>query len=330
MKWRSISIHTNRDAEDILSSILCDLGFEGVEIRDSAQLSEEDKKKLFIDFLPEVDESDTSATVTCYLNYDKSAEEAVAAIREEMKAYEGLVDFGDFSVTVSETEEEDWVNNWKRYFHAFRIDDDIVIKPSWEKDGEFSDSDMVVEIDPGTAFGTGSHETTRLCILNLKKYLKPGDALLDVGCGSGILTIIGRKLGAGLCNAIDIDPVAVQVAKENTEINGLPLSGSEVPCRSGEGITYIEGDLISDSRLRASFGRHCYPVVVANILADIILPLSEVVGELLCPGGIFISSGIIDTREDEVRGKLEAEGFSIVEICRQKDWVSIVAKAPEA
>lgn len=329
MKWKSIDIHTTREAEDILCSILCDLGFEGVEIRDSAQLSEEDRKKLFIDFLPEVDESDRSATVTCYLDYDRSAEEAVAAIREETESYGGLVDFGELSFTVSETEDEDWVNNWKQYFHAFRVDEQIVIKPTWEDAGEFSDSDMIVEIDPGTAFGTGSHETTRLCILNLKKYLRPGDTLLDVGCGSGILTIIGRKLGAGLCNAVDIDPVAVQVAKENTEINGLPLSGSDVPCAEGEGITYVCGDLISDAALRASFGSRRYPVVVANILADIILPLSEVVGELLCPGGIFISSGIINTRETEVREKLEAEGFVVLEICRQKDWVSIVAKKPE-
>lgn len=330
MKWKSISIHTTREAEDIVSSILYGLGFNGIEIKDSAQLSEEDRKKMFIDFLPDVDENDMSATITCYLNFDKSAEEAIQAIMDEKEFYNDIVDFGEFKITVDETEDVDWVNNWKQYFHSFRVDDDIVIKPTWEDSCDFKDTDMVIEIDPGTAFGTGAHETTRLCILNLKKYLKPGDALLDVGTGSGILTIIGRKLGAGLCNAIDIDSVAVEVAKENTEMNHLPLSGATVPQMSGEGITYVGGDLISDAELRASFGKKCYPVVVANILADIIIPLSEVVGDLIMPGGIFISSGIINTREEEVKNKLISEGFSIVEICHQKDWVSIVAKAPEA
>lgn len=330
MKWKSISIQTTRDAEDIVSSILCDLGFEGVEIQDSVQLSEADRRKMFIDFLPEIDESDRSATVTCYLDYDKSVEDAVRAITEEKESYGDMIDFGEFTITVNETEDVDWVNNWKQYFHAFRVDDEIVIKPTWEDTCSFGEQDMVIEIDPGTAFGTGSHETTRLCILNLKKYQKPGEALLDIGTGSGILTIIGRKLGAGLCNAIDIDPVAVEVAKENTVINKLPLSKADVPQKEGEGITYVAGDLISDAALRASFGQHCYPVVVANILADVILPLSEVVGELLTPGGIFISSGIINTREEEVKSKLLSEGFAILEVCHQKDWVSIVAKALEA
>ena len=329
MKWKSICIHTTREAEDILCSILCDLGFEGAQIQDSEQLSEEDRKKLFIDILPEVDEGDQSALVTCYLDEGRSVEEAVLAICKEKDAYADAVDFGDFSITVSETEDTDWVNNWKKYFHAFRIDDAIVIKPTWEQTDAFSDADMVITIDPGTAFGTGAHETTRLCILNLKKYLKPGDSLLDIGCGSGILSIVGRKLGAGLCNAVDIDPVAVAVAKENTQINEIPLSDSNCPCRDGEGVTYVCGDLISDKAFRESFFTEHYAVVVANILADIILPLSEVVGELLRPGGIFISSGILNTREEQVCQKLEQEGFSILEVTRQNDWVSVVAKKPE-
>ena len=328
MKWNVIRIHTDNAATDILASVLFDLGFDGVEVQDNVQLSEADRKRMFIDFLPELDENDTTATITCYTDSDVNPYEKIEEIREACSDYAGAVDFGAFSFEVGTTVDKDWIDNWKKYFKAFAIDETIIIKPTWEPYEESYGGSLVVEIDPGTAFGTGSHETTRLVILNMKKYLKPGDELLDVGTGSGILSIIGCKLGAKAVTGTDIDPIAVSVAKENAIRNGLAVNPDDViPAPFGQA-SFVFGNLIGDEAFLARFNGKKFPIVVANILADVIIPLAPYVKKMLLPGGIFISSGIINMKEREVEEALLQNGFEITEVTRMKDWVSFVCRLP--
>jgi ribosomal protein L11 methyltransferase len=195
------------------------------------------------------------------------------------------------------------------------VDDTIVIKPTWEVLTEQKENDLVIEIDPGTSFGTGSHETTKLCILGIKKYLEPEMDMLDVGCGSGILSIIGKKLQAGKVLATDIDPNAILSAGENAAVNKVEND-----------IEFISGDIISDHEVQIKVGMECYDIAVANILADVIIPLSAEIGSHLKPGGLFISSGIINTKKEQVKKAILENGFEVIEINEMGDWVSIVAK----
>lgn len=327
MKWSVIRITTTVEAEDYMSSILYDLGFDGIEIQDSVQLSEEDRRKMFIDIPPELDEEDHTAIITCYLEDGEDVSSRVDEIRNMMEEYSDFVSFGDVSIEVATTEDKDWINNWKKFFKPFRIGESIVIKPTWEVITDAKEDDLVIEIDPGTAFGTGSHETTWLCIENLQKYLKSGDTLLDVGCGSGILSIIGKKLGATYCIGTDIDEVAVAVSKENAIVNQLKLSDLPEPSVVEDTVSYYTGDVISDHDFLDKVTLEKYDVVVANILADIIIPLAPVVRKVMKPGAVFISSGIINTKEDSVREALLQAGYEIIEVCHRKDWVSFVARA---
>lgn len=235
MKWKKLTIETTTQAVDFISGLLAELGIEGIEVEDNVPLSEEDKEKMFIDILPELPEDDGTARVNCYLELDQDLEDTAARIQAGLEEFRTFVDVGTGHISFGETEDKDWMNNWKEFFKPFRVDDSIVIKPTWEKLENSCPDDLIVEIDPGTAFGTGAHETTKLCIGNLKKYLKEGDALLDVGCGSGILSIIGMKLGAGCAVGTDIDANAVETAKENAQINHLHLHTSkmETECPSG-------------------------------------------------------------------------------------------------
>ncbi|MBQ9119777.1 MAG: 50S ribosomal protein L11 methyltransferase [Lachnospiraceae bacterium] len=333
MKWKKLTIETTTEAVDFISELLTELGIEGIEIEDSIQLTEAEKKQMFIDILPELPEDDGSARVNCYLEMDQDAEAIREQILEGIEEIRMFVEVGSANITISETEDKDWMNNWKEFFKPFRVDDSIVIKPTWEKLDEVKQDDLVIEIDPGTAFGTGAHETTRLCIGNLKKYLKEGDALLDLGCGSGILSIIGKKLGADYAVGTDIDVNAVATAKENVEVNGLtvyetPATEAALARKSGT-IELVAGNVIDDRAFREVVGLGCYDVVVANILADIIIPLSGVVAEHMKPGAVFISSGIIDMKAEEVKEALLANGFEIVETVTMKDWVSYVARVAE-
>lgn len=330
MKWKKLTIETTTEAVDFISELLTELGIDGIEIEDSIQLTEAEKKQMFIDILPELPEDDGSARVNCYLEMDQDAEEIRRQILEGIEEIRMFVEVGSANITISETEDKDWMNNWKEFFKPFRVDDSIVIKPTWETLDEVQPQDLVIEIDPGTAFGTGAHETTRLCIGNLKKYLKAGDALLDVGCGSGILSIIGKKLGADYAVGTDIDANAVETAKENVGVNGLtvyetPASEQTLARKSGT-IEMVAGNVIDSREFREKVGIGCYDVVVANILADIIIPLSAVVAEHMKPGAVFISSGIIDMKAEEVKDALLANGFEIVETVTMKDWVSYVAR----
>lgn len=333
MKWIKMELKTTTEAVDLVSSMLDDLGVEGIEISDFVPLSEEDKQKMFIDILPDLPEDDGSAVVSFYLDTDTDIEELKANIAVELSELRQFVNVGSGELSVSETEDKDWINNWKEFFKPFRVDDSIVIKPTWEELTEKKEGDLVVEIDPGTAFGTGAHETTKLCIWNLKKYLKQGDTVFDVGCGSGILSIISMMLGADYAAAVDIDPIAVGVTAENAEVNKLAATvcekdGAGLPVFTGKSgiIEVTDGNVIGDAALREAVGLGKYDIVVANILADVIIPLSGVVREFMKPGALFISSGIINMKQEAVEAALRENGFEIVEVVTQGDWVSIVAK----
>ena len=316
MKWTKLTLSTMAEAEDLVSNMLNELGIEGIEIIDNVPITEHERKSMFIDILPELDTTDKTATISFYLDEGVNAQETIEKIQDGLSILAEFIDVGSGFIEISETQDLDWINNWKAFFKSFRVDDTIVIKPTWEQMDHVSDKDIVIEIDPGTAFGTGSHETTKLCILGIKKFIIAGNKMLDVGCGSGILSIIGAKLGASEVIGIDIDPNAVKVAYENAEVNHI----------STEVLSVLSGDIITDENLQQKVGMECYDIVVANILADIIIPLSAVIGQHMKLGGIFISSGIINTKKELVRDAILNNGFKIIEINEMGDWVSIVAQ----
>lgn len=316
MKWKKLTLSTVADALDLVCNMLNDLGIEGIEIIDHVPLSEHDRKAMFIDILPDTDANDKTAVVCFYLEEGDKVRDIIDNIQKGLEELSEFIDVGSRNIEVSETEDLDWINNWKAFFKPFRIDDTIVIKPTWEKLEQVSDHDIVIEIDPGSAFGTGTHETTKLCIIAMKKYVAPGSALLDIGSGSGILSIAGAKLGAVKIMGTDIDPNAVRAACENAEVNHI----------SSEVLTILDGDIITDKDFQARIGLGCYDTVVANILADVLIPLSGVIGQHMKPGGVFITSGIIDTKKEEVKAAILRNGFKILEVNDMGDWSSVVAQ----
>lgn len=327
MKWTKMDLTTTAQAEDLVINMLSELGIDGVEISDNVPITEEEKKKMFIDILPELNEEDHTAVISFYLEEDDNKEGLLKAIEAGLNELRDFVDIGSGKVEVSETEDKDWINNWKEFFKPFRVDDTIVIKPTWETLDEANENDIVVEIDPGVAFGTGSHETTKLCILNIKKYLKESDQVLDVGCGSGILSIIALKLGAKSVVSTDIDPNAVTASFENASVNHVVACDSLNQLETnGNQMTIMAGDIISDGEFRKMLGENHYDMVVANILADVIIPLSGVIAQNMKPGGLFISSGIIEMKRDEVKKALLANHFEIVEETNMGDWFSFVCR----
>ncbi len=316
MKWIRFTIDTHVDAVDLLSYMLDEIGVEGIEIEDHLPLSEEDKKKMFVDILPDPVENDNTAKVHFYMEPEQcDPEKVMLQVQDILQEIKQFNEIGKGTISLSETEDKDWINNWKTFFKPFRAAKDIVIKPTWEDYEKENDSDILIEIDPGIAFGTGSHETTKLCIQALDSYVKKGDSVLDVGCGSGILSIAALKLGAGHATAIDIDEVAVKVAAENMEVNHLTEEQFEL----------YAGDLISDSALKEKAGQG-HDIVVANILADVIIPLTGVIRPHIKEGGLYITSGIIDTKEEEVKETLLTNGFEILAIEHMKEWCCFIAK----
>lgn len=319
MKWKKYTIKTTTEAEDFISSMLADLGVEGVQIEDNIPLSNQEKEQLFIDFLPTLPPDEGIAYVSFFIDEGEPKEQQEALllqVKEELEELRLFTDVGEGSITEDETEDTDWVNNWKEFFKAFAIED-IYIKPTWEDAPVKGDYKCVIEIDPGTSFGTGKHETTQLCIRQLRKYLKAGDAVLDVGCGSGILSIVAMKLGAGRVAGTDVDPACMDAVRENMQVNGL---GKEAEY-------FYTGNLIVDTGLQETVGRECYDIVVANILADIIIPLTPVILERMKPGGIYITSGIIDFKEKAVIEVIKETGMEILEVTRLGEWVSITARS---
>lgn len=318
MKWKKYTITTTTQAEDFISSALADIGICGVQIEDNVPLSAEDKERMFIDILPVLPPDEGIARVSFFVDADedsKQQEALLAQVREELSELAQFLDIGEGSIAEGETEDKDWINNWKQYFKAFSIDD-IYIRPTWEETPAPEGSRCVIEIDPGTSFGTGKHETTQLCIRQLRKYLKEGDSVLDVGCGSGILSIVSMKLGAGVVNGTDVDPVCMDAVRENMRVNCLEEAMG----------SFYHGNLIDDTALQEKVGADCYDIVVANILADIIIPLTPVIPARMKQGGIYITSGIIDFKEEAVRAAIEAAGLEVLEVCHQGEWVSITAR----
>lgn len=315
MKWNKYRLKTTTAAVDFISCMMDEIGIEGIEIEDNVPLSQKDMGKMFIDILPELPPDEGIAYVSFYLDEKQEPEEVLEQVKKGLEEIKGFVDIGEGSIEASSTEDKDWINNWKEYFKTFYIDD-IVIKPTWENLEEKDKGKFLLEIDPGIAFGTGKHETTRLCIRQLRKYLKKNDVVLDVGCGSGILSVLSLKLGAKDAVGIDIDPDAVAASVENARVNGIDMEHYEV----------FDGNIIEDEEIQKRTGYGKYDVVVANILADVIIPLSKEIGCHLKKGGIFITSGIIDVKEKEVKEAILNNGFEILEIVRDKDWVSITAR----
>lgn len=319
MKWIKLTIETTTEATDMLSFLLNEKGVEGIEVEDKIPLSEEDKKSMFIDILPELPPDDGVAYISCYVEESMDMKALKTYIEQELKDMSTYMNVGTGTITIGETEDKDWINNWKEFFHPFRLEDNIVIQPTWTEEFEAKKDDIIIHIDPGTAFGTGSHETTRLCIANLKKYMKDDGSseVLDAGCGSGILSIIAMKLGAKRVYGIDIDELAVKASVDNLKLNQIPESAFEI----------VKGDVIGDAEFAKSVAKiGQYDIVVANILADVIIPLSGVIRPFMKKDAVFITSGIIDMKEDAVKEALIQNGFKIIDISRMGEWVSIVAE----
>lgn len=318
MKWNQFRLKTTTEAEDIVSSMLNDLGIEGVQIEDRIPLTQQDKEQMFVDILPDIPEDDGTAYLTFYLDQDVDTARILGEVRQELEDMRNYVDVGECTIEESETEDVDWVNNWKKYFHQFYIDDILVI-PSWE-DVKTEDSDkMVIHIDPGTAFGTGMHETTQLCIRALRKYTKKDALVLDVGCGSGILGMLALKFGAGHSVGTDLDPCAIDATHENMEVNGIDKDQYEV----------MIGNIIDDKAVHDQVGYEKYDIVAANILADVLVPLTPVIVHQMKPGAVYITSGIIDDKEEVVVEAVKAAGLTVLEVNYQGEWVSVVAKKEE-
>lgn len=316
MKWTKFTLNTTTEAVDLISSMLDEIGIEGIEIEDNIPLSEADTKGMFIDILPELPPDDGTAKVSFYLEDPASVEGILRQVEEGLEDLRPFVDVGEASVVVSETEDKDWINNWKQYFKPFTVDD-ILIKPTWEEVPKEHEDKLLIQIDPGTAFGTGMHETTQLCIRQLRRYVNDSSAVLDVGTGSGILGIAALKLGARVVFGTDLDENAIHAVEENLEANAIPGASFQV----------VQGNLIDDERVRGQVGEECYDIAVANILAPVIILLQGEICRHLKHGGIFITSGIINTKEEDVREAMEAnEELEILETTRQGDWVSITAR----
>ena len=319
MKWKRYTIETTTAATDFISEMLSEKGIEGVEIEDYVPLTEEETKGMFIDILPELPPDDGSARISFYLEADQAPEERkemLKAVREGLEEVSLFVDAGSCDIAESETEDVDWINNWKEFFKPFTVDD-ILIKPTWEEVPEEHRDKLLIAIDPGTAFGTGSHETTQLCIRQIRKYLKPGDRVLDIGTGSGILSIAALKSGASHVFATDLDECAVTAARENAEVNGI----------APEEYTVVLGNILEDASVQEMVGDSCYDIAVANILAPVILLLIGEVSRHVKPGGLFITSGILDVKEQEIASAFRANpDWELVETARQGEWVSLTAR----
>ena len=315
MKWNRFKLKTKTEAEDIISSTLMEIGIQGIEIEDKVPLTAMEKEQMFVDILPDNGPDDGIAYISFYLEEEEDKEEVLAAVRRELEELRSFIDIGEGSIEKSQTEDVDWVNNWKKYFHQFYVDDVLII-PSWEEVKPEDEDKMIIHIDPGTAFGTGMHETTQLCIRAIRKYVTEGAEVLDVGCGSGILGMLALKFGAGHSLGTDLDPCAIDATHENMEVNGIRKDQYEV----------MIGNIIDDTTVQDAVGYEKYDIVAANILAEVLVPLTPVILHQLKPGGIYITSGIIDDKETKVVETVKAAGLEVLEVNHQGEWVSVVAR----
>ena len=294
---------------------LAEVGIEGVEIQDKKPLTEEDKAQMFVDIMPEGPADDGIAYLNFYLEEDADKEAILKDVRAALDELKSYMDIGEATIEESQTEDKDWINNWKQYFHQFYVDD-ILIVPSWEEVKAEDQDKMILHIDPGTAFGTGMHETTQLVIRQLKKYVTPDTEMLDVGTGSGILGIVAIKLGAKHVLGTDLDPCAVPAVAENKEANGIPE----------EAFDMMIGNIIDDKEVQDQAGYEKYDIVTANILADVLLPLTPVIVHQMKKGAYYITSGILDVKEEVVVEAVKAAGLTVVEVTHQGEWVSVTAR----
>ena len=315
MKWNKFRIKTTTEAEDLVCSSLMDLGIQGVEVEDKIPLTQREKEQMFVDILPEIDVDDGVAYISFYLEEDEDKEKMLQAVREELKEIGTYVNVGSMEIEESQTEDVDWVNNWKQYFHQFTIDDVLII-PSWEDVQPEDEDKMIIHIDPGTAFGTGMHETTQLCIRQIKKYVTEDTEILDVGCGSGILGMLALKFGAKHSTGTDLDPCAIDATHENMDVNGISRDQYRV----------MIGNIIDDKEVQDQVGYDRYDIVAANILADVLVPLTPVILNHLKTGGIYITSGIIEEKEETVVEAVKAAGLEVLEVNHQGEWVSVTAR----
>ena len=315
MKWNRFTVKTKTEAEDIVISTLAEVGIEGVEIQDKQPLTEEDKAQMFVDIMPEGPADDGVAYLNFYLEEDADKEAILKDVREALDDLRNFMDIGEATIEESQTEDKDWINNWKQYFHQFYVDD-ILIVPSWEEVKAEDKDKMILHIDPGTAFGTGMHETTQLVIRQLKKYVTPDTELLDVGTGSGILGIVALKLGARHVLGTDLDPCAVPAVAENKEANQIV----------NETFDMVIGNIIDDKAIQDQAGYEKYDIVTANILADVLIPLTPVIVNQMKKGAYYITSGILDVKEEVVVEAVKAAGLTVVEVTHQGEWVSVTAR----
>ena len=315
MKWNKFRLKTTTESEDIVSSMLMDLGIQGIEIEDKVPLTQLDKQQMFVDILPEIAADDGVAYISFYLEEEEDKEAVLANVKAELEEISTYLNVGECTIEESQTEDVDWVNNWKQYFHQFYVDDVLII-PSWEEVKPEDEDKMIIHIDPGTAFGTGMHETTQLCIRQIRKYVTPDTTILDVGCGSGILGMLALKFGAKYSVGTDLDPCAIDATHENMEVNGLTKDQYEV----------MIGNIIDDKEIQDKVGYEKYDIVAANILADVLVPLTPVIVNQMKKGGIYITSGIIDDKEETVVNAVKAAGLEVLEVTYQGEWVSVTAR----
>lgn len=315
MKWNKFRLKTTTEAEDIVSSMLMDLGIQGVEIEDKIPLTQSDKEQMFVDILPQTEADDGVAYLSFYLEPEEDKEKILSDVRKELEEMSAYVNVGECLIEESETEDVDWVNNWKQYFHQFYVDDVLII-PSWEEVKPEDEDKMIIHIDPGTAFGTGMHETTQLCIRQIRKYVTENTKILDVGCGSGILGMLALKFGAKYSVGTDLDPCAIDATHENMEVNGISKDRYEV----------MIGNIIDDKEVQDKVGYECYDIVAANILVDVLVALTPVVVNQIKKGGIYITSGIIDDKEETVVEAVKKAGLEVLDITYQGEWVCVTAR----
>lgn len=326
MKWVKFRIKTVTEAEDLIISTLYDIGLEGAQIEDKVPLTAREKEQMFVDILPEGPEDDGIAYLSFFVEEKEdgslemageptTVERILDVVKDELEELRNFTEIGEGTITVDETEDIDWINNWKQYFHQFYIDDILVI-PSWEDIKPDDEEKMVLHIDPGTAFGTGMHETTQLCIRQLRKFITPETVLLDVGTGSGILAILSLMFGAMHAVGTDLDICAVEAVAQNCAANGIDPADFDM----------MIGNIIDDREIQDQVGYHKYDIVVANILADVLVPLTPVIVNQLKQGGIYITSGIIDDKEETVVNAVKNAGLEVLEVTYHGEWVSVTAR----
>ena len=315
MKWNRFTLKTKTEAEDIVICTLAEVGIEGVEIQDKQPLTDEDKAQMFVDIMPEGPADDGIAYLNFYLEEDTETAPVLEKVRAVLEEVRGYMDIGEGTITESQTEDKDWINNWKEYFHQFYVDD-ILIVPSWEEVKEEDKDKMILHIDPGTAFGTGMHETTQLVIRQLKKFVTKDTQMLDVGTGSGILGIVALKLGAAHVVGTDLDPCAIPAVADNKEANDI----------KDETFDMLIGNIIDDKEVQDTVGYEKYDIVTANILADVLVPLTPVIVNQMKKGAYYITSGILDVKEEVVIKAVKDAGLQLVEVTHQGEWVSVTAR----